>query len=623
MQRHHIPWLPVLTLSILLFAQVSFGQTEERIVVSQMVGQVEVRSTGAASWRAARVGMPVKVGWDIRTYVESSADLVFASGTVLKIGENSVVTVSKASGDGKSSSTNVKVSTGLLLANVKKLTSTKSSFEFETPTAVASIRGTSLGINVGKNGTSIDVYEGLVMVRPAGGGVEAPVGRSQRAVVVRGQKQIKVEEVSERKDPAYKDPFAVAAAAADSAKDSAKAPVDTGKVKSDTIAAASPRPPRGLTLTLSAPVDRSTVTEPLILVSGMTKPGARVMVNGSTVNVSPSGAFSTQVPIPDEPQDYPVDVVVLLGDNEMTQSRLVTYQPKFEKLSLVVNSPLENQKITASQIHMSAKISTKARLSVNGTSVDIGGLGGIVTYDIPISEKNIGDFQIDLVAANNAGEEISKSMNVVIDGTSPQINTSFPTVTVTGINGPATRNRTLQAQALDRTPDEQITLSVENNGSTEAFTMQPNERQAINLEEGKNVYVVKAFDLARNQSNVVRGEVYYLPGHLSIKVNEPSELNLDISDLPPALPDRKGQRIVNPLAFEVEIEDGIGNLSQTIKYCRVTGMGQSVLLKQQGSTSYLYTGEVSLQYRTLNQFTIQTEDIAGNMATKMVTVNLH
>lgn len=60
---------------------------------------------------------------------------------------------------------------GTLMTNVKKLVDEKSSFEFETPTATAAIRGTILGLDVTKDKTLVKVYEGTVTVSSSGSNV--------------------------------------------------------------------------------------------------------------------------------------------------------------------------------------------------------------------------------------------------------------------------------------------------------------------------------------------------------------------------------------------------------------------------------------------------------------------
>ncbi len=139
----------IVCLSVLTFAQSSTQQ--EKVTIKAIIGKAEIRSPKTGKWRPARVGMAVKMKWDVRTYVESSMELKFASGTVLKLGENSVVNLSTLIKDGNSSKSNVKVSSGQVWGNVQKLVNKKSKFSFETPTAVAAIRGTRLGIQVDKS----------------------------------------------------------------------------------------------------------------------------------------------------------------------------------------------------------------------------------------------------------------------------------------------------------------------------------------------------------------------------------------------------------------------------------------------------------------------------------------
>ena len=132
--------------------------------------------------------MVVKMGSDIRTYVESGTDVELESGTVIKIGENTVVSLEKLLQNKKNdvSNTSMKVVTGKVWANVKKLTNTKSEFDFETPTAVASIRGTRLGVSVDIQGTAVDVYEGLVLVREKSTGKTVTVATNGSAIVHAG-----------------------------------------------------------------------------------------------------------------------------------------------------------------------------------------------------------------------------------------------------------------------------------------------------------------------------------------------------------------------------------------------------------------------------------------------------
>jgi hypothetical protein len=83
--------------------------------------------------------------------------------------------------------TKVSILNGTVLSNVKKLVNSGSKFEFETPTATASIRGTQVGFDVSSDKTLIKVYEGEVMVTPKGAKAAISVKTNQMTTVVKAR----------------------------------------------------------------------------------------------------------------------------------------------------------------------------------------------------------------------------------------------------------------------------------------------------------------------------------------------------------------------------------------------------------------------------------------------------
>ena len=69
-------------------------QRDEWATVKTLVGKAEVRTSESGKWREAHVGMRIKMEWDVRTHLESSLELVFPSKTVIKMGENSTISLS-------------------------------------------------------------------------------------------------------------------------------------------------------------------------------------------------------------------------------------------------------------------------------------------------------------------------------------------------------------------------------------------------------------------------------------------------------------------------------------------------------------------------------------------------
>jgi len=877
--------LLLIVLSLPVSTQTTAAQ--QRVTLNQIIGKVEVRSTGSGKWRPARVGMGVRAGWDIRTYVESSAQLSFETGTVISINENTVMTMDELLQKGQGATkSNVKIATGKVFANVQKLVTSKSSFEFETPTAVASIRGTRLSLDVGRSGTAVEVEEGLVAVKKKGSNKQVMVSSNKKAIVTKERDDISVVEMEPKKqsdsttttvdttqrdttssdstriDSVQVDATQIDLANADttlidsanarsqsqdstvldsaSGKQSVEAQVDSLETDSiatptympgdttlqgsqsavdpgvgssydqvlqqqqekedesttsyelqpgdaDSLAATSLEqamqgqeddakdqlswmqekplqisisspankaivknspvlvtgtvnqpaevqvngqgvsvaaggsfsvlieldmgqntleiealsrggqkkqmrgsvvlvPPLTLevpdivtnmevstdvlpldvevsegasysvngqlgaqdialasgvnvivirawdeygntterqfvvkkidvstfSLSIASPKDGAVIQQPRIAVSGSTLPGAKVLVNGVPVMVNSGGFFSTRIPIPDEPQEYSVDIEATLGSEQISEQVSVTYEPQVEPLQLIVTSPVDGQEITTRSIRVTGRSSAGATVMVNDKPAIVSPSTGVFSAEVIISEYDIGELMLEVVAYNEL-EELQKSIAVQILPSSAQINTSIPTVLVQGHGPAATRNGTLYVQALDRTPEDELTLSIELNGSRESIVVEPGSREALALEEGQNEYEIRAADKAGNISNSISGSMYYLPGPLEIDILEPADNPVIIHDLPP-LPHNAGQP---KIMLEVEIDDGIHTVPETITYCKVTGNATSLIMKN--NQDYTFESEITLQ-RGTNTYVIQVEDVAGNVTTQTLTI---
>ena len=82
---------------------------DEWATVKTLVGKAEVRSSESGKWREAQVGMRIKMEWDVRTHLESSLELVFPSKTVIKMGENSTISLSTLFNDKDSTNAKSKI----------------------------------------------------------------------------------------------------------------------------------------------------------------------------------------------------------------------------------------------------------------------------------------------------------------------------------------------------------------------------------------------------------------------------------------------------------------------------------------------------------------------------------
>ncbi|HEX2958439.1 MAG TPA: FecR domain-containing protein [Chitinispirillaceae bacterium] len=782
---------------VVLFGAGVSQSIEQNAKITQLVGSVEVRSGEKVTWRSARIGMPVRQSWDIRTLLESSAEITLETGTVLKIGENTVVSLSELNKNEKQNTTqsSIKVVTGQMWANVKKISNTQSKMDFETPTAVASIRGTRLGIEVNREKTRIDVYEGLVAVRTRNSNQTISVKPNFRAEVMSSSNTITVMEFKDIKTDTTQgsvvgpsDPF-VSGNGSDSGSvldsDSTKYEKDQPYINADTmlnndtvkadsgssglqrsndentVQIVSPvsgsivletpviirgkttagaslkianktvdvgadgafaeildlkpgkntfsvnsfyngknvtqqftieyhpklelsvqniennmevtsknikldisvsenakfsvngkegevnltlvqgkntiiveawdqwntrtvqqfivvyKPTDKFTLNIISPLNGQKTNEPYIQVTGSTSAGAKVYVNKIIIQAGRDGFFSSRIPIANEPQTYVMEIRAESGGEEIIEERSVVYQPEKQKLVLDVTSPQNNQTVDRKILKVTGKTNPQSQVIVNDISAPVM-TSGTFTYEILLQEKDIGEFPIEIITRNE-DQEISKTVNVTVNGKSNQINTSVPQCIVQAKGQQAVRMPTINIQALDRTPEDNLTIEIKNNGITELITTESGKNEQYSLLEGKNQYSIFVRDMADNVSNSVSGVLYYLPGPLTISFIEPSENPMYAQGVPPMPGSNFIKEKFKPVHVVIEIEDEIGNIPETIKYVKMIGNGQTVLLRN--NNDYIYKGDVPV-VRGNNSYTAFVEDLAGNTISSRLDITI-
>lgn len=122
-------------------------------------GAVEVKTNG--EWGAAQNQIKLKVGDSVRTLDDGIASIIFYYSSVVRMDSNTVITIQNL----KSNNISVKQETGKLWTKVLMLAGVETRFDVETPTTVATIRGTAFGTVIGADSTDIIVSQGTVKVK--------------------------------------------------------------------------------------------------------------------------------------------------------------------------------------------------------------------------------------------------------------------------------------------------------------------------------------------------------------------------------------------------------------------------------------------------------------------------
>ncbi|PKL83279.1 MAG: hypothetical protein CVV24_05735 [Ignavibacteriae bacterium HGW-Ignavibacteriae-3] len=125
--------------------------------VKKIIKNVEFRDRTESEWLPAKVSTPLYDGGQVKTDAKSVAVILFTDGSgLLRVRENSILNV-YAEIKNRKMNKNTYIDRGSVSFDVKKQEDEE--FKFTTPTAVASIRGTSGLFDVVDNGESTMILE--------------------------------------------------------------------------------------------------------------------------------------------------------------------------------------------------------------------------------------------------------------------------------------------------------------------------------------------------------------------------------------------------------------------------------------------------------------------------------
>ena len=151
--------------------------------LKEVTGIAKIQRTGSKQQNVAAPGGLLYNGDRLNTEKMSSVALLFIDGSMLKIMENSEVTINAQRKEDRKLDTKVDLPLGEVWA---KVTRRDSKFDVETPSSVASVKGTEFTVSVDASGTSnLFVFEGLVDFQNELGKVS--VKRNQKSTAIKDQ----------------------------------------------------------------------------------------------------------------------------------------------------------------------------------------------------------------------------------------------------------------------------------------------------------------------------------------------------------------------------------------------------------------------------------------------------
>lgn len=178
MRHKHTPWLLAV-----FWGGMGSAWAQPAAEIVSLSGQGESRPAASSPWQAAQLRQTLDTGADMRTLAQSSAALLLADRTQLRLGPLSLLRLNPQP-QGK---TALELRVGRLWSRTKR---EPADLELRTPAAVAAVRGTDWDVEVDADGrTLLTVLSGQIDVSNPQGSVV--VGASEQAEVRPGQAPIK------------------------------------------------------------------------------------------------------------------------------------------------------------------------------------------------------------------------------------------------------------------------------------------------------------------------------------------------------------------------------------------------------------------------------------------------
>ncbi len=189
--------LPILVLSILVALTLvgcAGGSPcpSTLTILSITEGDVSVMKAGTDSWVEAQIGMSLEIGDTIKTGDDSGAEITFFDGSTMELEAGTEIEILSLdlSCDTGVTTITLTQTIGTTISRVTKLLDPASSYEVETPTGVAGVRGSTMIVTVEYVtpqivNTLIINQEGVVYA--IGQGVELQIPEGQQCIIESGQ----------------------------------------------------------------------------------------------------------------------------------------------------------------------------------------------------------------------------------------------------------------------------------------------------------------------------------------------------------------------------------------------------------------------------------------------------
>lgn len=136
----------------------------EQATIVDFDGEVKIKKLGGSRWVSGAVDYVLKSEDEIKTGDQTYCILMLWDGSTVKLGDNTHVKVLSLKESENTCTSKFKLFVGKMWNQVNKIANTKTSFEVETPHALAAVKGTEFEVRTDGEVDEIMVYGGEVKV---------------------------------------------------------------------------------------------------------------------------------------------------------------------------------------------------------------------------------------------------------------------------------------------------------------------------------------------------------------------------------------------------------------------------------------------------------------------------
>ena len=160
---------------------------------------------------------------------------------------------------------------------------------------------------------------------------------------------------------------------------------------------------------MRGPTEGSTVPRDVVVVHGITSPGAEVSINGRVAQVDRDGIFQAEVPL--SPGTNAIEVTATDSTGNVKEQVLTVTSLALPPLPflLLITEPEDQSVVSDSTVRLSGRTGPEAVVSVNGVSVPVDLLGIFSTTVTLEPGPNI----IDVVATDTDGRVLSAVIAII------------------------------------------------------------------------------------------------------------------------------------------------------------------------------------------------------------------